>query len=442
MNVEDLLVIAGIDITGLSIVGHRIVLNRFEDQPYFNEICRNLMRTGRVMECDVTQLQNVNKRDWIFAFSKVHSGMDGSGPNGQVAINYIDPPIRGVVTQLNRLGLATMGSCSGHVIPVGRSNPWIQFVRQSDAYVLHKFLKNPQSRRFRGRMMTFFLSDEELLELGLELSKKENLQAEFQHFYSNRELLLKTLLDVDGATGNEGAIREQVLCEIARMRLNPIEMEVDKTGNILMNFSSLFKDPHPRKYKPTILLSAHLDIKIPLTEGSVIVETDGILQRSEGILGADDRAGIALILNVLNELGDYKDTCNVKVVFTVGEEDDPHGVEKIEDSFFWGIDYAVSLDRRNCSDIVTHSPKYHYDHGNILQSIFDSIQRGRHWDGRVVFTPVQGGESDLRYWSQIHQIPSVNLSVGYQNEHTSNEILNLKCWHETHDLLKYFIDQI
>lgn len=53
------------------------------------------------------------------------------------------------------------------------------------------------------------------------------------------------------------------------------------------------------------------------------------------------------------------------------------------------------------------------------------------------YQPVEGGRSDLRVWSQIGtpHIPSVNLSVGYFDEHTSNEYLELDTWHRVHDLL-------
>jgi tripeptide aminopeptidase len=72
---------------------------------------------------------------------------------------------------------------------------------------------------------------------------------------------------------------------------------------------------------PTILLCAHMDTVGP-TEGMVPVLSDGLItSNGETVLGADDKAGIAIILAVLSELlsGDTPHGA-IEVVFTVQEE--------------------------------------------------------------------------------------------------------------------------
>ncbi|MEH7255683.1 hypothetical protein V7111_26615 [Neobacillus niacini] len=51
---------------------------------------------------------------------------------------------------------------------------------------------------------------------------------------------------------------------------------------------------------PTIFLSAHLDTVEEIVEGREILEEGSILRSSEGILGADDRVGIAAILEIIS----------------------------------------------------------------------------------------------------------------------------------------------
>lgn len=441
MRSKDLLTIAGVDYRKLLPKENGYVPAISRDIEYLNKIFKNLgLRLSDRFNPE--DLRDIQLYDWVNAFSNVYCGSDGSGPQGEFILEYIDPPIRGVVTQVNRLGLRTHGSCGGHADSYMRQVPWIEFNDQSDAYILHRLLKNPSTRRLYGTILTFFLSYEGLMDLSIELSEFEDLQEERTKFIEDRETRLKELLDINGESGNEGEIRQRVLCEVRQSRLTPKKIEVDDVGNILIDYSSLYLDRHLRYGKPTVLLSAHMDIKYPLVKGSVIEENEGILHRSEGVLGADDRAGIALILNVINEFGDFKDLCNVKVAFTVGEEDRLYGARAIKESFFKDVDYAISLDRGNCSDIVTHTTDCHYDHGNILKAIFESIQRDRcHAEG-LDYQPCRGGSSDLYVWSQDYKIPSVNLSIGYHGQHSSQETLDLDCWLRTHKLLKLFLERI
>jgi len=59
-----------------------------------------------------------------------------------------------------------------------------------------------------------------------------------------------------------------------------------------------------------------------------------IWTRNLGILGADDRAGVALILNTLMDLCFNKHRGTIKVALTVEEEIGQHGAENIDKTFF------------------------------------------------------------------------------------------------------------
>src|SRR5690606_13748663 len=111
---------------------------------------------------------------------------------------------------------------------------------------------------------------------------------------------------------------------------------------------------------PVILLSAHQDVVDNSGEGKVIIRQGNKLRRDGGVLGADDRAGIAAIINTIDMLKQYPIGCHLKIAFTVHEERGQEGARAIDTSFFDGVDFAVSMDRRGESDIIfrTHGVEY------------------------------------------------------------------------------------
>ena len=120
--------------------------------------------------------------------------------------------------------------------------------------------------------------EEEWLEKGHDYIKE-------QLFYGQ----LEELLSVPGESGNEGLIRE-----VVKEKLTPFvdDITVDRYGNLLAE--KTYKSGHG----PTILLSTHLDTVERIAENRSIVKENGIWSSSEGILGADDRAGVAVLLNI------------------------------------------------------------------------------------------------------------------------------------------------
>ncbi|NLW06489.1 MAG: M20/M25/M40 family metallo-hydrolase [Clostridia bacterium] len=87
------------------------------------------------------------------------------------------------------------------------------------------------------------------------------------------------------------------------------------TGNIIARF------PGSVDGAPVVLLGAHLDTVGP-TEGMVPVIREGIIySNGETVLGADDKAGIAIILAALAQLKTHKlPHGELEIIFTVQEE--------------------------------------------------------------------------------------------------------------------------
>ena len=113
---------------------------------------------------------------------------------------------------------------------------------------------------------------------------------------------------------------------------------------------------------PTILLCAHMDTVGP-TEGMVPVLRDGVIySNGETVLGADDKAGIAMILAALaGILEDGSRHGPVEVLFTVQEENGLFGARYLQADLKADFGYIVdgdgpvgTIDNRSPSKIDVH----------------------------------------------------------------------------------------
>lgn len=141
----------------------------------------------------------------------------------------------------------------------------------------------------------------------------------------NQDRLLNTFLDlvkIDSPFGGEGEVARYAA---GRLRGLGFEVHTDRINNV---FGYLPGNGAP------ILLNAHMDGVDPCQGIKPFVGADGII-RSDGttILGADDRAGVAAILEAVHVVTSEKlPHLPVEVVLTVQEEGGLHGAK--------GVDYA------------------------------------------------------------------------------------------------------
>jgi tripeptide aminopeptidase len=157
----------------------------------------------------------------------------------------------------------------------------------------------------------------------------------------------------------------------------------------------------------------------PFVHGRQIVWEGDVLRSSEGILGADDRAGIAILLEVIERIDRLSFNGTLKLAFTRDEERGRIGSNEIAAAWLMDVDMAVVADRRNRRDIVT-SCRY---------LAFCSDEVGAYWErmgeriGQSDWKSCQGGISDAMTYAE-HGVPSINVSCGYQHEHTDWEELH------------------
>ena len=155
-----------------------------------------------------------------------------------------------------------------------------------------------------------------------------------------------------------------------------------------------------------IALVAHMDtvFKFPVSD-LYYDQKKGVLWSPEG-LGADDRAGIFAIIKIL------QDGLRPSVILTTGEEDGGVGAcaicERYPDCPIPGLKYMIQLDRHGTTDCVFYDC-YCPEFVDYVES-FGFCER---W----------GSFTDISFLMPEWQIVGVNLSVGYEDEHSKQEIL-------------------
>lgn len=183
-------------------------------------------------------------------------------------------------------------------------------------------------------------------------------------------------------------------------------------------------------------LVSHIDIvgnKVPKALNFKITGQNKVLEitnAEKAILGADDKAGVATLLCVHNTnptakkpwflFFNYEETGCIGVSNFLNEKKD----------LIAHLNYFIEFDRRGFQDSVFYDTK-NLKFKNFINEMFNTKE-------------AHGSTSDIRKITAALEISSVNISIGYQAEHTAaerlfpsvciqrvNEVLELCTWEET-----------
>lgn len=166
-----------------------------------------------------------------------------------------------------------------------------------------------------------------------------------------------------------------------------------------------------------IALVAHMDTvyKTPV-KNLYYDEKKGALWSPEG-LGADDRAGIFAIIKILQS------GLRPSVIFTTDEERGGLGAATLaeKDCPIPGLKYLIQLDRRGTNDCVFYDC-YNPEFTAYVES-FGFCERF-------------GSFSDISFLCPEWNLCGVNLSVGYEDEHSIAETLHITALYDTIEKVK------
>lgn len=178
-------------------------------------------------------------------------------------------------------------------------------------------------------------------------------------------------------------------------------------------------------YDGPVCLVAHLDcVQEDKTNYQFIYDRERGLATSIHGLGMDDAAGIAMIIKLLR--AGYR----FPILFPCGEEVGMTGTFQFTQDYYdlpWpSLKYFMELDRRGSNDLVTYE--------------YNNPEFDKYIESFGYFQKNYGTCSDISILSPCYEIASCNLSIGYSDEHTLNEVLNINDWLNIYDEICLILD--
>ena len=174
----------------------------------------------------------------------------------------------------------------------------------------------------------------------------------------NEKRLVNTFLElikIDSESFNEKAMQEFMA---ARLKELGCTVYVDNAGkkydtNAKGNVIGVL--PGTVKSKP-IILSSHIDTVVPGKGIKAVVKKNRITSDGTTILGADDKAGVAIILEVLRTLKEQNEPYPpVEAVFTLTEENGMQGSKNLYYKKLKGRE-GIILDNEELTDLLVQGP--------------------------------------------------------------------------------------
>jgi hypothetical protein len=167
------------------------------------------------------------------------------------------------------------------------------------------------------------------------------------------------------------------------------------------------------------LFVAHVDTVHRAEGKNKITKTKTHWKAKGDVLGADDGAGVALLMHLIhaNVRGYY--------VFTQGEERGGVGARYLADKMpdlLGEFDRAIAFDRRGVDSVITHQGWGRCCSDTFGSALADALMDGH--DNLMMLNDDTGVYTDTAEFTDI--IPEcTNISVGYAREHTQEESLDL-----------------
>jgi tripeptide aminopeptidase len=149
----------------------------------------------------------------------------------------------------------------------------------------------------------------------------------------NEKRLIESFMElvrIDSVSGEEKEIADFLVKKLKDLGL---EVTVDQagekvksnSGNIIARFKGNIKEAIP------IMFSAHMDTVVPGKNIKPVCEGDKILSSGKTILGADDKAAIAALLEALRIIKENNIPCgDIEIVFSICEEIGLKGAKNLD----------------------------------------------------------------------------------------------------------------
>ncbi len=163
------------------------------------------------------------------------------------------------------------------------------------------------------------------------------------------------LVKIDSESGNERAV-----CDCLKKKLSDLGLEVIEDRSAALtghNAGNLIATLHPcdgTEKIPGIYFTSHMDTVSPGVKIKPSVQDGYIVSDGTTVLGSDDKAGIAAIIEAVRVIQEEKmEHGLIQLVFTIGEESGLVGSRHIEHSLIQA-DYGFAIDSNGpVGEIIT-----------------------------------------------------------------------------------------
>lgn len=197
------------------------------------------------------------------------------------------------------------------------------------------------------------------------------------------------------------------------LKLKGFDTRIDSYFNI---YATKTKSPKEGLLYPCFV--AHTDTAQPIHEKIDLIEERGLLFGWDGKkkvgAGFDDKAGICVALQLAEVLD------NVKLFFPSDEEIGCLGSYNADLSFFSDVSFCAQPDRRGDSDFIYYTNGVQVLSEEFIKNITKTLEKNK-------YNLTTGTYTDIgTLVKRGVGICCFNISVGYQNEHTNKEYLDIK----------------
>jgi len=169
-----------------------------------------------------------------------------------------------------------------------------------------------------------------------------------------------------------------------------------------------------KQNRSPICFVAHIDTVRDNVLPVVLEKTNNVIRNKNGILGADDRAGVFAILQIYKKCM-KKGLPLPNVLFTDLEETGGMGAKEfctiVQEQELEGIRLFIEYDRKGANQWIDYTEAISIHVSKYLNSF------GYHENA--------GSYSDVFDIAETFLIPAINLSIGYYEQHTTKEYLVL-----------------
>lgn len=166
--------------------------------------------------------------------------------------------------------------------------------------------------------------------------------------YKKIEEIFLDLVRISSPSGHEDGVRDYIIDFISSC---PVSYVIDDYKNLIVDYHG--------NSNQVLLFDAHMDTVGPCEQINPVIKNDIIYSDGNSVLGADDKAGIAACLYLIQQLENIElSVYSLRFIFSVSEEVGLQGAKHLDDKHLKDVLYAFALDGEGKPGSVVNKTPY------------------------------------------------------------------------------------